>query len=193
VRLDTTRRERERGARKTTHLDLVDVDLAVLLLELLVGRLHGVDGRHRVAQVLGCEGGLLHVERLLLQLADLSLVQLLLLEDAQRALLHGALRAGGRAGGGWERVSPGKEAVPTRERARGRAREGRTLPGPSRILRIWSRYFVSSASSLRTLTSIESMRRSVEAMASVRDGFGLADDEPKRRFMAVCGLRWCGG
>lgn len=83
-------------------------------------------------------------------------------------------------------VSEGRTSDGRAQGSRVREREGgRTFPGPSRILRIWSRYFVSSASSLRTLTSIESMRRSVEAIASVSEGLGFDDDEPKRRFMAT--------
>jgi len=68
----------------------------------------------------------------------------------------------------------------------------RTFPGPSRILRIWSRYLVNSASSLRILTSIESIRVSVEAMASLSEGFGLDPEDPKRRFMVeLAGVLCC--
>lgn len=63
------------------YLNLVQVDLLVLLLHHRVGGLHGIDGRHHVLQVLGCEGRLLHVERLLLQLLPLTLVQFALLQD----------------------------------------------------------------------------------------------------------------
>jgi hypothetical protein len=77
-----------------THLDLVNVDLAVLLLELLVRRLHRVDGRHRVPEVLRRERGALHVERLLGELRELLLVQPLLLERPERALLDRFLCAG---------------------------------------------------------------------------------------------------
>lgn len=75
------------------HLDLVDVELAVLLLELFVGRLHRIDRRHRVSQILGRDRRLLHVEGLLLQLPDLALVQLLLFQDAQCPLLHRGLQS----------------------------------------------------------------------------------------------------
>ena len=77
--------------RARAHLDLVDVNLAVLLAHLLVGRLHGVDGRHRVAQIFSREGGLLHIERLLLELRDLALVELFLLQNSQRPLLDRVL------------------------------------------------------------------------------------------------------
>lgn len=61
----------------------------------------------------------------------------------------------------------------------------RTFPGPSRMRFIWSLYRVSSASSLRTLTSMPSIRTSVDAMASDREGLGAERDEPKIRFCAV--------
>lgn len=67
-------------------LDLVNVDLAVLLLERLVGALHGVDGRHDVLQVVRHHRRLFHVPRLLLQLVPLRLVQLAPLQDLERFL-----------------------------------------------------------------------------------------------------------
>lgn len=62
---------------------------------------------------------------------------------------------------------------------------GRTFPGPSRILFIWSLYLASSASSFLTLTSIESILVSVAEIASVNDGFGGALDDPNIRFCVV--------
>lgn len=46
-------------------LNLINVDLSVLLLHFLIRHFHGVDGRHRISQVIGGQRGRLHVENLL--------------------------------------------------------------------------------------------------------------------------------
>lgn len=76
---------------RCTDLDLVDVNLPVLFLQLLVGLLHGTNGGHRVAKILGCKGSRLHIERLLNQLSKLGLVHALLLQRPQCALLYSIL------------------------------------------------------------------------------------------------------
>lgn len=75
----------------SAHLNLVDINPLVLLLHLLVCDAHRVDGRHRVLQVLGRHGRLLHVEGLLLELVELVLVHPFLFEGAEGALLDGVL------------------------------------------------------------------------------------------------------
>jgi hypothetical protein len=79
---------RGRGA---AHLNLTDVNLAVLLAELLVRLRHRVERHHGVAQVLRRERGALDVEGLLRELRELRLVHALLLERAQGALLDRVL------------------------------------------------------------------------------------------------------
>ena len=77
---------------KDTYLDLVNINLAVLLLELLVRLLHRIDRRHCIPQVLRRERGGFHVERLLRELCELRLVHSLLLQCPERTLLDGVLR-----------------------------------------------------------------------------------------------------
>lgn len=77
----------------STHLNLVNINLPILLLNLLVCLLHRVERRHCVSQVIGGHGRALHVERLLRELRNLFFVHLLLLECAQSALLDGVLHS----------------------------------------------------------------------------------------------------
>lgn len=65
-----------------THLNLVDIKFAILFLQFLVRGLHSINRSHRISQVLSRDRGLFHVERLLLQLTDLTLVQLLLFQHS---------------------------------------------------------------------------------------------------------------
>lgn len=65
---------------KHADLDLVDVNLAVLLLQFLVRLLHGIHRGHRITKVLGCKGGRLHIKRLLDKLRKLGLVHPFLLQ-----------------------------------------------------------------------------------------------------------------
>jgi hypothetical protein len=92
-----------------THLDLVDINPLVLLLHLLVGDPHGIHrghlcgsagvdqiGRspkwtHSVFQILSGHARLLHVECLLLELHELTLVHALLFQCSQGSLLDGRL------------------------------------------------------------------------------------------------------
>jgi hypothetical protein len=83
-----SRVQRESDRRCRTYLNLVDIHLPVLFLHLLVCHLHCVDGGHRVPQVLSRHRSGLHVERLLGELRELRLVHPLLLQHAERALLH---------------------------------------------------------------------------------------------------------
>lgn len=73
------------------HLDLANVDLAVLLAQVLVRLRHGVKRHHGIAQVLRRERGALDVEGLLRELGELRLVHALLLEGAQGPLLDRVL------------------------------------------------------------------------------------------------------
>lgn len=73
------------------HLDLVNVNLSVLLLQLLVCLFHGIHCCHRIAQVLSGERGRLHVECLLSELRQLRLIHALLLESTKGALLYRVL------------------------------------------------------------------------------------------------------
>ena len=57
-----------RKRRERKDLNLVNIDLAVLLPYLLICTLHGVNSRHRVAQVISDKGCGLHVEYLLRKL-----------------------------------------------------------------------------------------------------------------------------
>lgn len=72
-------------------LDLVEVDLAVLLLELLLRRLHRVHRGHHPGQVVLHRLRLLHVPHLALQLVPLRLVLLAALQDFQGLGLQGGL------------------------------------------------------------------------------------------------------
>ena len=76
---------------KSSYLDLVDVNLAILLPQLLIRLLHRIYSRHRIPQVVRRENGRLHVECLLLYLGELALVHLLLLQCAQSPLFDGSL------------------------------------------------------------------------------------------------------
>jgi hypothetical protein len=58
------------------HLDLADVNLAVLFTDFCIGHLHSVQSCHSISQVLCGHCGRFHVEALLLQLLDLTLVSL---------------------------------------------------------------------------------------------------------------------
>lgn len=85
-----------------TDLDLIDVNLAVLFLQLLVCLLHGIYCGHCISKVLSRKSSRLHVERLLDQLRKLGLVHAFLLQRPHGALLYGILpnhmdELGGRA------------------------------------------------------------------------------------------------
>ena len=72
-------------------VDFVNVHLAVLLAQLLCGRLHGVDSGHCVFEVVLHHPGLLHVPRLSLELVALGLVHFALLQHLEGLLLDGRL------------------------------------------------------------------------------------------------------
>ncbi|KAI6763919.1 hypothetical protein HG530_007708 [Fusarium avenaceum] len=72
-------------------LNLINIDLSVLLLQLLVGRLHGIHLRHDILQVVLHVVRLLHVPHLALELVLLRLIRLAPLENLERLLLHGLL------------------------------------------------------------------------------------------------------
>ncbi|EPE03073.1 f-box wd-40 repeat-containing protein [Ophiostoma piceae UAMH 11346] len=72
-------------------LDLVQVHLAVLLAQLLVRRLHGVDRRHHILEVVLHRLRLLHVPGLRLELIALRLVLLAALQHLERFLLERGL------------------------------------------------------------------------------------------------------
>lgn len=78
---------------REAHLDLININLPVLLLDFLIGCLHRVHRGHGIPQVLRDKRSRLHIERLLLELSNLGLVHLLLLQRPHSPLfdrtLHG--------------------------------------------------------------------------------------------------------
>lgn len=75
----------------STHLNLVNVNLSVLLLNFLVRNFHSIKSRHCIPQIVGSHSCAFHVERLLCELGDLRLVHAFLLQRPQSSLLDGIL------------------------------------------------------------------------------------------------------
>jgi hypothetical protein len=76
-----------------THLNLVNIDFAILLAQLFICLLHRVKRHHRIAQVLRCKRGALDIKRLLRELRQLRFVHAFLLQRAHCPLLDGLLLA----------------------------------------------------------------------------------------------------
>lgn len=72
---------------QTTHFDLANIDLPVLLAQFFVRLRHGIQGYHGIPQVLRRESGTLDIKGLLGKLCQLRLVHALLLECTHGALL----------------------------------------------------------------------------------------------------------
>jgi hypothetical protein len=75
----------------TTYLYLIDVEFAVLFLDLLIGNLHGAESGHGVPQIVRGNSGRFHVKGLLCKLGNLRFVHPLLLQGSKRSLLDGIL------------------------------------------------------------------------------------------------------
>jgi hypothetical protein len=77
------------NSERTTHVNLIHINLPVLLLECFISRPHRIDSGHRIPQVFRRERSRLHIECLLGQLCYLRLIP-------------GAPHSIGRAGPGME-------------------------------------------------------------------------------------------